>query len=63
MEQKTYTATFTTCKYDDFILDDFVRFCYEAKTEKSAVDNFKRLLKKHESRLSMWQLIKLLFSK
>lgn len=59
----TYSATISTSKHNDRTLDDIADFVYGAKNEKEAIDNAKRILKRYEERLTIWQLIKLLFNK
>jgi hypothetical protein len=59
----SYTATVSTSKFDDWIIDDFVEFVFKAKLESDAVKNTKRILEQYEKRLTAWQLIKLLLNK
>jgi len=58
----TSTSTISTSKYPR-IIQEFVDFVYNAKSEKDAVHNIKVLLESYKKRLTVWELIKLLFNK
>jgi len=58
-----YTATTSTSKYNDVILDDIADFVYNASSEEDAINNAKRILKRHEKNLSFWELLKLMLNK
>lgn len=59
----SYTATYSISKYNDPIIEEAIDYVFKAKTEKDAVYNIKKILRKHEKRLTTWQLIKLLLNK
>lgn len=63
IEYYTSTSTISNQKYEEWEINEFIDFVYNAKSEKEAVYNIKVILKQYKKRISTWELLGLLFKK
>jgi sulfur relay (sulfurtransferase) DsrC/TusE family protein len=63
MEYTSSTATNMTPKYEEWEIDEIIRYVRDTKNEKDAVQNLKMILKEYKKRIGFWELIKLLLNK
>ena len=65
MKEKTVTSTwtFSVPKYPEWYVREMIQFVRDVVDEKTAVENFKKLLENYKKKLTIKELLKLLFKR
>jgi hypothetical protein len=63
MALTTATSTFSTSKYEEWYINEFIQFVRNAKTEEDAVYNIKAILKTYKKRIRFRELVNLMLER